>query len=129
MPIRANRQFQVERLELGDAHHWSQPFRMDCRKHCHVKCVDSWICLVGNPEKAKGCIYGELQPPAPSDDFPDLLKGWGLVLVLIAHATPRLGDDYGKFLYELRPLSRQVGHLDHGCLSSFGAGPVLMLLC
>ena len=51
--IRANRQCQVERLQLGDAHHWCQPFSMNGSKHGHVKGMNRWICLVGNPEQYK----------------------------------------------------------------------------
>ena len=82
---------------------------MHCREHRHIELMNSRVGFVGNPQKAKWSIQGQLHPPAPSDDLPDFAEQWLWYEIEIAHHFLCIECDYGEFQRCMEPLSRNVG--------------------
>ena len=78
---------------------------MHCSEHRHIELMNSRVGFVGNPQKAKWRIQGQLHPPAPSDDLPDFAQQWLGHEIEIVHLFCIIGSDYGESRPWMEPLA------------------------
>ena len=78
---------------------------MHCREHRHIELMNSRVGFVGNPQKAKWSIQGQLHPPAPSDDLPDFAEQWLWYEIEIVHLFCIIDSDYGESRPWMEPLA------------------------